>query len=433
MDLAGTAVGIVSVGLQISQGLLRYYGGWKDYPSDVDITYQSIAELSRSLTLLKASLEAEGLDAERTERVRTCLRSCENALTRLSKKLQQVRKHVSPEDLRRKVWSELQRLAYPFRKDTLAKLRDIVNEIQERLKLALQILHLDVSVASQRTLADIQVRLAEVTAQSQRLLATQATDELRRITEWLDPPNPWLTHNSARQRYEAETGTWLFRSDEYQRWKYGPSDHLWLHGKAGTGKTILCSSIIEDLRRVCEFSNIGAIGLAVFYFTFSDSDKQSYTDLIRSLTAQLGWKEPGRSMLQREYENSGRNAPGVDFLESVLNSSIEAYDIVFLVLDALDESPDDDDVRHDVLDGVERLCQCLPNLKIVATSRDVRDVRETMAVLSADSVDIATSAVNADIRRYVSAELLRDRRLRRLDAKMRALVVETISSKADGM
>ncbi|KAI9686777.1 MAG: hypothetical protein M1822_002837 [Bathelium mastoideum] len=403
MDAAGPAVGIASLGITICQGLLSYYDGWKDYGSDIADARDSITDLTDTLSLLKDSLENGGLDRKRTERVQSCLKSCNSGLTELSKKLEELRKYDDPEGFRQKARSGMQRMLYPFRKETLAKLRGNVGDVRERLRVALEALQ----------------------------LAVQQSDRFRKIIDWLSPPNPWTSHRSARQRYEPQTGSWLLQSDQYQRWKAGAIKHLWISGKAGCGKTVLCSTAIEDVQAHCQMGD--NVVLAMFYFSFSDTQKQSYEDLLRSLVAQLAWTEPGLSMLQQAYEKPNRSVPGEDDLEKILLSSVRSYNEVFLVLDALDESPEDGDIRQAMLERVESLTQSASNLKILATSRELRDVRESMETVKAEPISVATSAVDEDIRKYVATQLSRDRRFSRLNSKTTTLIEETISSRADGM
>lgn len=91
MDVAGSAVGIVSLGIQVCQGLLSYYDSWKNYELDTVNARESIDDLSRTLSLLKGSLNAENLKAERTDRVRRCLEACVDGINKLSSKLQKLR------------------------------------------------------------------------------------------------------------------------------------------------------------------------------------------------------------------------------------------------------------------------------------------------------------------------------------------------------
>ncbi|KAI7065932.1 hypothetical protein KC327_g11264 [Hortaea werneckii] len=406
MEAAGSAVGVASLGIQICEGLLSYVNSWKDYGYDVSEARESISDLHDTLVLLGDNLKRGDLNDKRASRVISCVRSCNDGLLDLGKKLDELQKYSKPEGLRQKACAELQRTVYPFRKDTLAKLRGNVADVRERLGLAIQVLQLSV----------------------------QQSDRWRKIVDWLSPPDPWTNHRSARDRHEPHTGEWLLQNATYWNWKAGKTRHLWICGKAGCGKTVLSSTLIEDIKQLCDADeNLGRFGLGAFYFTFSDKQKQSYEDLLRSLVEQLAWKQDGFARLQQAYENPNRGRPGRDELEKILLLSLRAYDQVFLALDALDESPEENDTRQWMLQRVEHLVQNVSNVKVLATSREVRDVQETMAMLKAERINVADSKVDKDIRKYVVSELSRDRRLSRLSSKTTSLIEDTLSARADGM
>lgn len=170
-----------------------------------------------------------------------------------------------------------------------------------------------------------------------------------------------------------------------------------------------------------------------FYFSFSDSNKQTLHNLLSSLVVQLGGREPGLSMLRQAYERPDRRLPGMDETHKIILSSIATNAQVFLHLDGLDEYPESDGVRGDVLEWIEGLLRQAPNLSILITSRDVPDIHGVMEIVEADSICIAAQTVNADIQRYVSTQMLRDQKLSRLDCGTEELVAETLARKADGM
>lgn len=403
-DVAGSAVGIASLGIQVCQGLLSYYDSWKDYGADVTHARNSVSDLSATLTLLKESLEQGGYDPARTKRVESCLETCVDGLRGLSGKLNDLRKHDTPEGFGQKARSGMQRMWYPLRKDTLTKLQANVGDVRERLKLALQVLQ----------------------------LAIQQSNRWRKIVSWLSPPDPWSNHQSARQNHEPDTGRWLLESDRYREWKAGKIRHLWITGKAGCGKTVLCSTAIEDLRQRCDEDL--STGLAIFYFSFSDSRKKSSTDLLRSLVVQLAWREPGPTMLQQAYEKPSGGVPSDDELQKILLASLASYSMVSVVLDALDESPDDNrETRDTLFTMLERLVQGCTHVKILATSREVRDIREFSEMLQFESISIADAVVDTDIRKYVATRLAHDRKFSRIEPMATKLIEDTISSRADGM
>ncbi|KAK5113651.1 hypothetical protein LTR62_003278 [Meristemomyces frigidus] len=257
-------------------------------------------------------------------------------------------------------------------------------------------------------------RLEDVIRQRGNVAAQQA-EQYKKIVDWLAPPDPYANHESARQLHQPCTGTWLTGSAEYQDWKGSLTRHLWIYGKAG-------------LRE----SQPGAVH-AIFYFSFSDQQKQRLADLLRSLVAQLGWKEPALSTSQRSYNKPGRPVLGLEELESVLAACFQSYNEVFLLIDALDVCPENDDVRHEMLQCLARLSRKAHQVKIFATSRELLDVRGSMMQLEARSMAIPTRSVNDDIRQYIAAQLSRHHRLSRLSPKTKTEIEETISAKADGM
>lgn len=65
MDVAGTAVGVASLGIQVCQGLRSYYDDWKTYDADISSTYSTITDLSKTLMILKSTLQQE-VDEEKS-------------------------------------------------------------------------------------------------------------------------------------------------------------------------------------------------------------------------------------------------------------------------------------------------------------------------------------------------------------------------------
>jgi hypothetical protein len=437
MEVAGSAVGVASLGIQVCQGLLSYYDAWKSYDSDISSTYDAIIDLSKTLTILKTALREE-VDEERVGRVGACVEGCEDALLKLDEKRHSLQKYSQPEGLRQKMRSGLQRSWYPFRRETLAALKTYVTDVQERLKLALQALQLKKGTESQKLVLRLMSQtkmqsdsIAQIAAQNQCILDAQQSDEFRRIVAWLEPPDPGTNHDTARQRHESQTGEWLLKSSQYRSWKTGVVNHLWIHGKAGCGKTILCSTAIEDIRTISEQD--ADTSVAFFYFSFSDKRKQSDSDLLRSLVAQLGWREPGLSMLRQAYVDAKRSVPGPDELEKILLASIRSCSKVYLLVDALDECPEDHETRQSVLARIERLTQDAPNLRVLATSRELDRIRKSMEALIAEPLRVTTRAVDDDIQLYLAKEISRDRSLCELSPDMRTLIESTIASQADGM
>jgi hypothetical protein len=275
-------------------------------------------------------------------------------------------------------------------------------------------------------------RLLAVIREREELEIRQA-ELYRKISSWISPVDPCENHRAARKQHEPATGAWLLQSESYRAWKAGSNDHrhLWLYGPAGSGKTILCSTAIEDVQMQCRSRT--NIGQAIFYFSFSDQTKQTYESFVRSIVVQLGCREPGFSLLRQAYEKPEHKTPGADELHRILTTIVASYDQVFLHLDGLDECLGEQDARLDILASLEILLQDLPRIRMIATSRDYPEIRSRMESIKATLTPLDRRAVDSDIQRFISTQLAQDTHLRQWPASSRKLVEETLAHKAQGM
>ena len=113
---------------------------------------------------------------------------------------------------------------------------------------------------------------------------------------------------------------------------------------------------------------------------------------------------------------------------------------MYLILDALDECPNTSGVpssREQVLKLVKELVDLrLPSLHICATSRPEVDIQDTLASLASHSVSLHDeNGQRKDIIEYVRSVVYSDsvRAMKRWRDADKALVIKTLSEKADGM
>lgn len=122
--VAGSAVGVISLGIQVCQGLLAYYDSWKGCHQDIETTSKSIASLSEILERVSRvagnqSNEGEAVDKQVNKIAIQCLANIEA----LSMELRKFERYPESSDVRAKIRSHLRRLYYPFKESTLAKIR----------------------------------------------------------------------------------------------------------------------------------------------------------------------------------------------------------------------------------------------------------------------------------------------------------------------
>lgn len=105
------------------------------------------------------------------------------------------------------------------------------------------------------------------------------------MINWLGQPFPTATFNEAQKLRSAQSGSWFLNGEHFKSWKTSSRFLLWLHGIPGSGKTVLCSSIVEDLERWCGSRN-GCI-LVYFFFDFTAPDKAIVRIFLQALLAQI--------------------------------------------------------------------------------------------------------------------------------------------------
>jgi hypothetical protein len=98
MDATGAAVGIAFLGIQLCQGLCKYYISWKGYRDDIKSTFDSIERFEQTLTLLESTAATSSQHApELIKHIAGCILACQEGTNRLRKKFEKI-KEKTPTD-----------------------------------------------------------------------------------------------------------------------------------------------------------------------------------------------------------------------------------------------------------------------------------------------------------------------------------------------
>ena len=259
--------------------------------------------------------------------------------------------------------------------------------------------------------------------------ARETNEAMRKnaIIKWLSPPDPSPNYNIAKGQRHPNTGLWCLQSSQYRDWKAKINAFLWFHGILGCGKTILSSTIIEDLQES------GYIVL-YFYFDFNDQSKQLFEKMIRSLISQLYQQhEKSRKHLDQLYSSceSGSKQPESQFLIATLHTMMDEVGDLKIVLDALDECS----TRNELLSW---LASATPKaLHILLTSRKEEDIESSLTkwIPTTAVVPIQQKAVDQDIRAVVHSRLAEDGELQRWQSMPDVCeeIEKKLTEKANGM
>lgn len=244
------------------------------------------------------------------------------------------------------------RLLWPFKeKET--------NDALQRLHRLRGLLANAVGINSALALKRIELKqesLAETVSHLSAAAEIQMdTAEDERIISWICPllsDGAFASLDNALNRRLPGTGTWFLESDMYKQWisSNSPSG-IWITGLPGSGKTILCSSIIEHVRQAASPDT----PVMFFFCDHRDSQKQTLENFLMSILKQLLAVAPAalqqvKTIYKANYQISDRPFNRDDYAPLVreLLHDLEEY---FLILDGLDESSEGESIA-DFLENI---------------------------------------------------------------------------------
>jgi hypothetical protein len=194
--------------------------------------------------------------------------------------------------------------------------------------------------------------------------------------------------------------------------------------------------VIESMR------NAGLTFLAYFYFDFKDEGKKDSHALLSSFLDQLSDQSDRlRDVLRGLYSEhqDGSKKPHDDALVRCLKDMLTSARSVpiYLVIDALDECPNDSEDRSSqsprgkVLDLVKEIVNLrLPNVRLCITSRQEWDIRTIIEPLATQEICLHDeSGQNRDIDTYITFVVRSVTHWRDDDKK---IVIDKLMKDADG-
>ena len=198
--------------------------------------------------------------------------------------------------------------------------------------------------------------------------------------------------------------------------------------------SLYSSAIIETIKsKLREDTNQG---LAYFYCDYKDSATQQAENIMRSLVKYAAVQnQRSYEDLQRFIEKMKQHGTlgltlSVSNLTDLLVKMIGHYDCFYVIVDALDESPDGP--RREVLSMLKDLSTKAVSARLIYTSRDEIDIQQAFT----DFKPVRITANIGDLELYVASEIQTRSSAGRLDIKhseVKEEIIDTLSHKADGM
>ncbi|KAI9159060.1 hypothetical protein HJFPF1_07067 [Paramyrothecium foliicola] len=167
ISVAGTAVGIVSLGIQVCQGLVSYLQAVKDRSSHIADGLKEVQELVSLFNHLNDVLsKIDNAACAESTTVKKCLGDCQGKLLELERFLFELKGASNPTSKKRQIIDAVGRLSYPFREGKLISLRESLRELLDNLHLAVDLIALETNVTQANSIAAVKTTVGEVASTS---------------------------------------------------------------------------------------------------------------------------------------------------------------------------------------------------------------------------------------------------------------------------
>ncbi|KAJ5087891.1 hypothetical protein N7456_011507 [Penicillium angulare] len=421
LSIASGAAGLLSLGIQVTQSLVDFYCAYKDQDSDLAKITRNLESLLNLFQSLEKALEDRQPHTDTLlQEIANVSAGCSEIIHELEDEWKKLEK-IPGASFKERIQVAGRRVAYPFRKSTLQKLEEDVSDMREILQLALGVLQVEHQTR-------LETDISELKALIGRMSSIAMFSE---VCSRLKAPDATVNHNTASEKRHQDTGSWFISSSSFQNWLFERNAFLWINGFVGSGKSVLCSTAIEQT--FYHTKDMQDKGIAFFYFSFADEAKQNASGMLRALLLQLSVQlEGSEGQLQSVFTQYPTGIPPVKALLQCLRQIVSQFSNAYILLDALDESPLGTE-RDVVLETLQTMRQWdIPGLHLLVTSRDEQNIRDQLNVAAKKDIKMRNPGTDDDIAQFITYHLQNDHNLQQY-ASSHAQIQTTLMEKAHGM
>lgn len=223
---------------------------------------------------------------------------------------------------------------------------------------------------------------------------------LNRILDWLVTIDVSSQHDKARALYLKGTGQWILAYPTYVEWKEQKRRILWLLGDPGSGKTVLLSNIVEDVKASCQRRQFEVCGWAYYYCDF-ERGHDELPHLLRWVISQLCRQ---LNHVPQEVQDLSQAGASLSIMQLAVafTAIVQRFNHIYIVIDALDEMRD----RQNMMDFIlhVKYHKELEKVQILVVSRKKTDIYQGLTKISSQIV-LTNSEINNDIQAYIHHKL----------------------------
>lgn len=344
---------------------------------------------------------------------------CRSTVDELSKELDGLSiansSHITPSKRQRIKGT----LKWCLKEDKTRKLLDETIQHKTTLTLAL--------------LGEVTSDVKEIKSNVERIHDHLTDTERRKMCDWIEHTNPTTIHHQSCKNHEEHTCQWIHRVEQWRDWLRLQRRLIWIHGIPGAGKTVLASYLIQKTIAYCEKQKTDRVACLYYYCSFRHGGEEQRDEAIpflRWIVSQLCRRSDHIPYnLAPLYRHN--SIPSLQALMEALKELLERLDVLYVVVDAIDESNPREELLGLIQDIVTQ--PTYGKIQVLVTSRRYADMEGVLRPLSEPTLPMSNSIVDADIRTYATICMKRNKHFLRWSEQLRNDILESLVQGAQGM
>lgn len=436
-----SVITIYQLTCKIAELAFDYAQSARSANKESDYIIDEIVNFQRSLRVLKCMLTDEEVNVgkNRLESLKELIEGDNTSLNRCETDLKNVLKTLENGRTKERIKSVLHRLSWPFKEEEVRKITD-------RLRLFAASVDRALAMDSAEMIRDTQsitkqmansLKSAEVKHEKRQIDKDQKEIK-KQIMKWLLHPDPVESHNAAchARNRNVQSGRWFLDGNYFKIFRETPRSLLFLHGNSGCGMTVLCSTIIEELKAL---SSANTQILAFWYYHKNEKQRTSLNNLVRALISQIVLSSSGVPPVLVDFwrlkkQETPKTSDLVQILQNILIENTNRD--IYVVIDALDESEETE--RDELMEIIRKiLLSDTLGIRILVTGRtntaQIEHEFPDEVLKRVYKVTVAPIYVNPEILAHVTERLQNDKILKTWPEKERNKAKDILVKKAGGM
>ncbi|KIY69978.1 hypothetical protein CYLTODRAFT_488459 [Cylindrobasidium torrendii FP15055 ss-10] len=274
----------------------------------------------------------------------------------------------------------------------------------------------------------------------QRSADKEDEDNLVALLKWLKPLDMVAAMNKVAQRRQPGTCQWVYESAEFRSWRESSGSLLWLHGIAGSGKSVISSAVVKHLLQERAPDEV----VLYAFCDFREPETTDPSDVLCTLLADaLRWYKGRVTIDFAELIEDVKKMKGnrsVEELIVLILKTAQRSSKTFIVIDGLDECEnrlreDQDYTDREAFLGFLLALASDNSINIFVASRPEHDI--AIAFGNAAQISLLnlkeSRLVSRDIVLHVDREVETRPKLARLSNDLKSKIRAVVSARACGM